>query len=54
MAKFAATEIILIGGEMCHVVIVLVFSMEDSIQIQSKQFRVGQDVLRGGRKTISF
>lgn len=39
---------------MCHVVIVLVFSMEDSIQIQSKQFRVGQNVLSREEKQLVF
>lgn len=48
MAEFAATEIVLIVGEMCHVVIVLLFSMEDTIQ--SKQFRFGQNVLKNKTK----
>lgn len=43
VAEFAAVAIVLIAGEMCHVFIVPLFSLEGSIQ--SKQFRFVWNVL---------
>lgn len=51
MAEFAAVAIVLIAGEMCHVFIVPLFSLEGSIQ--SKQFRFVWNVLEK-KNTIIF